>query len=68
MTPLIEGGDVVEPLRERVLGRVVARGRAHARQTDEIAVPAGTLLDEDWVDRLEAMSIDRSHGAFAHYL
>ena len=24
MTPLIEGGDVVEPLRERVLGRVVA--------------------------------------------
>jgi hypothetical protein len=24
MTPLIQGGDIVEPLRERVLGRVVA--------------------------------------------
>ncbi len=25
MTPLIEGGDVVEPLHERVLGRVTAQ-------------------------------------------
>ncbi|MCP5352022.1 MAG: DNA-directed RNA polymerase subunit beta' [Chromatiales bacterium] len=57
MTPLVEGGDVVEPLRERVLGRVVAE-TAFKPGTDEIAVEAGTLLDEDWVDRLEEMSID----------
>ena len=31
MTPFIEGGDVVEPLRERVLGRVVAEDVVHAR-------------------------------------
>ncbi|HHM05560.1 MAG TPA: DNA-directed RNA polymerase subunit beta' [Gammaproteobacteria bacterium] len=57
--PLIEGGDVVEPLRERVLGRVVAENVMMPGREDEVAVPAGTLLDEHWVDRLEDMSIDR---------
>ena len=56
--PLIEGGDVVEPLRERVLGRGVAEDVVIRGRQNEVAVPAGTLLDEDWVDRLEAMSID----------
>jgi len=57
LNSLIEGGDVVEPLRERVLGRVVASdlptpdGRG-------IAVKRGTLLDEWWVERLENLGID----------
>ncbi len=58
MTPLIEGGDVVEPLGERVLGRVVAQDVIKPGTTDEIAVPAGTLLDESWIDLLEAMGVD----------
>jgi DNA-directed RNA polymerase subunit beta' len=57
MAPLIEGGDVVEPLRERVLGRVVARDVVRPG-SDEIVAEAGTLLDEDWVDRLEELGID----------
>ncbi|MBZ2190442.1 DNA-directed RNA polymerase subunit beta' [Alcanivorax sp. JB21] len=57
MTPLIEGGDVVEPLRERVLGRVVARDVVKAG-ADNVLVPAGTLLDENWVEILEANAID----------
>jgi DNA-directed RNA polymerase subunit beta' len=57
MTPIIEGGDVVEPLRERVLGRVVAVDTLKPG-TDEVAVPAGTLLDEHWVDVIEKLSID----------
>jgi len=57
MTPIIEGGDVVEPLRERVLGRVVAADTCKPG-TDEVAVPAGTLLDEHWVDVIEQLSID----------
>jgi DNA-directed RNA polymerase subunit beta' len=57
MTPLIEGGDVVEPLRERVLGRVVARDVVKSG-SDEVAVEAGTLLDEIWVDKLEGMGVD----------
>ncbi len=57
MTPLIEGGDVVEPLRERVLGRVVARDVTEAG-SDKVQIPAGTLLDERWVERLEELGVD----------
>ena len=57
MMPLIEGGDVVEPLRERVLGRVVAEAVIDAQGKE--LVPAGTFLDERWVDHLEEMSIDQ---------
>ena len=57
LTPLIEGGDVVEPLRERVLGRVVASDLP-CPGASEIAVERGTLLDEWWVDRLEHLGID----------
>ena len=58
MQPLIEGGDIVEPLRERVLGRVVATDVYLPNQNEPI-VTAGTLLDEDWVDRLEKQGVDQ---------
>jgi DNA-directed RNA polymerase subunit beta' len=59
MTPLVEGGDVVEPLRERVLGRVVAED-VLVPGGDEVAVTgAGTLLDERWVRKLEELSVDQ---------
>ena len=54
LTPLVEGGDVVEPLRERVLGRITAED-VLSPGSDEVLAPRGTLLDEDRVDRLEAM-------------
>lgn len=57
MTPHIEGGDVVEPLGERVLGRVVAQDVLDPA-SDEVLVPAGTLVDEHWVEFIEANSID----------
>ena len=57
LNPLIEGGDVVEPLRERVLGRVVADDLPYPDGSG-IAVERGTLLDEWWVDRLEHLGID----------
>ena len=58
MTPLIEGGDVVEPLRERVLGRVVAED-VYKPGTEEVLVERNTLLDEALVDMLEANSVDQ---------
>ena len=58
MSPMIEGGDVVEPLAERVLGRVLAED-ALRPGTDEVVAEAGTLLDEAWVERLEENSIDQ---------
>ena len=58
MTPLIEGGDVVEPLRERVLGRVLLEEVINP-ETKKIAIAAGTLLDEALVDSLELMGVDQ---------
>ena len=57
MTPIIEGGDVVEALHERVLGRMVARDVVK-NDTDEVLIPRGTLLDEAWVERIDQMGID----------
>ena len=58
MNPLIEGGDVVEPLAERVLGRVVAEDVVKPG-TERVVVEAGTLIDEAWVLILEENSIDQ---------
>jgi len=58
MQPLIEGGDIVEPLQERVLGRVVAKD-VYIPNQNEPVVTAGTLLDEEWVDRLEKFGVDQ---------
>jgi DNA-directed RNA polymerase subunit beta' len=57
MTPVIEGGDVIEALGDRVLGRVVARDVLRPG-SEEIAVQAGTMLDEGWIERLEKFGID----------
>ncbi len=57
VTSLIEGGDVVEPLRERILGRVLAAD-AVKPGSDEVIAAVGTLLDEQWVERLDARGID----------
>lgn len=58
MTPLIEGGDVVEPLTERVLGRVLLNDVIHP-ETGEVAIPADTLLDEALVEKLERIGADQ---------
>jgi DNA-directed RNA polymerase subunit beta' len=57
MTPIVEGGDIVEPLRERVLGRVLAEPVV-IPGTDKVAFDAGTMLDEAAVARLEELFID----------
>ncbi|MDO5611029.1 MAG: DNA-directed RNA polymerase subunit beta', partial [Pseudomonadota bacterium] len=53
MTPIVEGGDVVEPLRERVLGRVVAEDVFLPGNDEDPIVTRNTLLDEAWVQKLE---------------
>ncbi|MGV2874105.1 DNA-directed RNA polymerase subunit beta' [Colwellia sp. E150_009] len=57
MTPLIEGGDVVEPLRERVLGRVVCED-VFIPGTEEVLLPRNTLIDEALCDVIEENSVD----------
>ncbi|MCG2581050.1 MAG: DNA-directed RNA polymerase subunit beta', partial [Marinobacter sp.] len=58
MTPHIEGGDVVVPLGDRVLGRVTARDAFTPTDKDNAVVPAGTLLDEKTVGMLEHAGVD----------
>ncbi|GAB3360687.1 DNA-directed RNA polymerase subunit beta' [Lysobacter tyrosinilyticus] len=53
MTPIVEGGDVVEPLRDRVLGRVVAEDVFLPGNDEDPIVTRNTLLDEAWVQNLE---------------
>ncbi len=57
MSPVIDGGEVVEALRDRVLGRVVAEDVQ--QPNGQILIPRGTLLDEKWVDLLDRAAIDR---------
>jgi DNA-directed RNA polymerase subunit beta' len=58
MMPIIEGGNEVEPLRERILGRVVARDVCRPN-SDDVICGAGTLLDESWVEKLEDAGVDQ---------
>jgi DNA-directed RNA polymerase subunit beta' len=58
MQPIVEGGDVVEPLRERVLGRLVAED-VMKPGSDEVLFPRNTLLDEQGVEALEKNGVDR---------
>ena len=57
LKPIIEGGDVVQPLPSRVLGRVVAEDVLDASGKNAV-IPAGTLLDEAWVERFEELGVD----------
>jgi DNA-directed RNA polymerase subunit beta' len=76
MQPIVEGGDVVEPLSERVLGRVLAEDTMKPG-SDDVIFERNTLLDEQCVEQLEAAGIDRikvrstiscetKHGVCAH--
>ncbi len=52
MTAVIEGGDVVVPLSDRVLGRTAAEDVVDPLSGDTI-VEKGTLMTEPVVDRID---------------
>jgi DNA-directed RNA polymerase subunit beta' len=56
--PIVEGGDVVEPLGERVLGRLVAQD-VFKPGTEDLICERNTMLDEQLVEELEQNGIDR---------
>ncbi|NBR26939.1 MAG: DNA-directed RNA polymerase subunit beta', partial [Betaproteobacteria bacterium] len=57
MKALIEGGEVVEALRERILGRVTTTEIVNP-ENGQVMYPVSTLLDEDAVDAIEAVGLD----------
>ncbi|MDP1525660.1 MAG: DNA-directed RNA polymerase subunit beta' [Rhodocyclaceae bacterium] len=57
MKALVEGGEVVEPLRERILGRVLVTDVVDP-DSQAVLFTTGYLLDEDAVDAIEKLGID----------
>ena len=58
MAPLVEGGEIIESLGERVLGRV-ALDDIRDPFTQEVVVRANEEIDEDLVTRIEEAGIER---------
>ncbi|MEI6546881.1 MAG: DNA-directed RNA polymerase subunit beta', partial [Burkholderiales bacterium] len=57
MRALVEGGEVIEALRDRILGRVVVTDVVHP-ETQATLYETGLMLDEDSVDEIERLGID----------
>jgi DNA-directed RNA polymerase subunit beta' len=57
MRAIVEGGEVIESLRDRILGRTTAEEVTHP-ETRATMIEAGVLLDEDMLDELEAAGVD----------
>ena len=57
MKALVEGGEVIEPLRDRILGRVTISDVLHP-ESQNVLFEVGYLLDEDSVDLIESLGID----------
>jgi DNA-directed RNA polymerase subunit beta' len=57
MRAIVEGGEVIESLRDRVLGRTTAEAILHPEDQSVLAEP-GAMLDEDMIDELEAAGVD----------
>jgi len=55
---LVEGGEIVVALRDRILGRVVLED-VRDPATNQVLVPSGTLLDESLVAMLEEKNVDQ---------
>ena len=57
MRAIVEGGEIIESLRERILGRTAAEDLINP-ENQEVVVQAGQMLDEDAIDELENAGID----------
>jgi DNA-directed RNA polymerase subunit beta' len=54
---LVKGGEVVEPLHDRILGRTTALDILNP-ENQEVVYPSGTLLTEDEVEHIDALGVD----------
>ena len=57
MRAIVEGGEVIESLRDRILGRTAADDVLHPENRSVLAL-AGTMLDEDLIEELELAGVD----------
>ena len=59
MTALIESGEIIEPLGDRILGRVLLEDVIDPDSEYEILIPAGTLINETERDAIENSRIEK---------
>ncbi len=57
MRAIVEGGETIESLRDRILGRTAADDILHP-ENQSVLAPAGAMLDEDLIDELEVAGVD----------
>ncbi|MBP8191057.1 MAG: DNA-directed RNA polymerase subunit beta', partial [Aquabacterium sp.] len=57
MRAIVEGGEVIESLRDRVLGRTTVEEVLHP-ENRSVLLDAGVLLNEDIIEALEAQGVD----------
>jgi len=57
LTALVEGGEVIEPLYERVLGRVLLEAAVDPISGVEIA-PAGAMVNEELADKIDDAEVE----------
>ena len=57
MRAIVEGGEVIESLRDRILGRTAAEDVLHP-ETRAVVAHSGDMLDEDLIDELEVYGVD----------
>ena len=57
MRAIVEGGEVIESLRDRILGRTAADDILHP-ENRSVLVLAGTMLDEDLIEEMELAGVD----------
>ncbi len=57
ISAVVEGGEVLAPLTDRILGRTAARDIVDAA-TGEVVVPAKTIIDEELVLKIDQAGVD----------
>jgi DNA-directed RNA polymerase subunit beta' len=57
LTSLVEGGEIIEPLTERVLGRVLLQSALDPISGEEIA-PAGAMVNEELADKIDEAGVE----------
>ena len=60
MRAIVEGGEVIVSLRDRILGRTAIDEVLHP-ENRSVLVAAGQLIDEDCLDQIERLGIDEVH-------
>ena len=58
MAPIIEGGDIIAPLGDRVLGRVLVED-VFKEGSNEVIAESGTVINERMVETLETGGVDQ---------